>query len=283
MVGGSVGADGGGSIRLPAAYCGVTGIKPTFNVVPMEGNLHAYLLLDALGPFGRDAGDTRLMLEALASREFPPGDASKLRVGIPAFMWDDVDPEVERACRATLDAAGWQTEDVAMDGEEFSRIATVLRLALEGMPEFGTDHLATADAVTVALAKYAFLLPAVALVRADRVRSQIRRSLADLFGRVGVLALPTVPAAAPVIENTMIELPSGPTPADKGNVRQTGWGNLAGVPGISVPAGLTSAGLPIGLQLVAPWGEEARLLDAAEHIEHATSRQFVDAVPPAYA
>jgi aspartyl-tRNA(Asn)/glutamyl-tRNA(Gln) amidotransferase subunit A len=136
--------------------------------------------------------------------------------------------------------------------------------------------------VTVALAKYAFLLPAVALVRADRVRSQIRRSLADLFGRVDILALPTVPAAAPAIENTNIELPSGPMPADKGNVRQTGWGNLAGVPGMNVPAGWTSAGLPIGLQLVGAWGEEARLLDAAEHIEQATSREFVEAVPPNY-
>jgi aspartyl-tRNA(Asn)/glutamyl-tRNA(Gln) amidotransferase subunit A len=204
-------------------------------------------------------------------------------VGIPSFFWEDLDPEVERACRSALDAAGWQTEDVAIDGQELARIATVLRLALEGMPEFGYDHLATADPVTVALAKYAFLLPAVSLVRADRVRSQLRRSLADLFGRVDVLALPTVPAPAPPIENPMIELPSGPTPADKGNVRQTGFANLTGVPGINVPAGLSSAGLPIGLQLVAAWGEEARLLDAAERIEQATSRAFVDATPPAYA
>lgn len=283
MVAGSVGADGGGSIRLPAAYCGVTGIKPTFNAVPVDGNIHGYLLLDALGPFGRDAGDARLLLEALMAHELPAGDASFLRVGIPTFFWEDVDPEVERACRDALSAAGWQTEDVQIEGQELCRIATVLRLALEGMPEFGFEHLATADAVTIALAKYASLIPAHALVRADRVRAQLRRSLKDVFGRVDLLAMPTVPAPAPPIENPTIELPSGPTPADKGNVKQTGLGNLTGVPCMNVPAGLSSGGLPIGLQLLAPWGEEARLLDAAEHIEQATSAEFVEAMPPQYA
>lgn len=282
MVAGSVGADGGGSIRLPAAYCGVTGIKPTFNAVPVDGNIHGYLLLDALGPFGRDAGDARLLLEALMAHELPPGDASFLRVGIPSFFWDDVDPEVERACRGALSAAGWQTEDVHIEGEELCRIATVLRLSLEGMPEFGYEHLATADAVTIALAKYASLIPAQALVRADRVRAQLRRSLKDVFGRVDMLAFPTVPAPAPSIEDPTIQLPSGPTPADKGNVKQSGLGNLTGVPCMNVPAGLSSGGLPIGLQLLAPWGEEARLLDAAEHIEQATSAEFVEAVPPDY-
>lgn len=282
MVAGSVGADGGGSIRLPAAYCGVTGIKPTYNAVPVDGNIHGYLLLDALGPFGRDAGDARLLLEVLMGRELPPGDASTLRVGIPTFFWEDLDPEVERACRATLDAAGWQTEDVHIDGEEHTRIATVLRLTLEGFPEFSYEQLATADPVTTALAKYAALIPAEALVRADRVRAQLRRSLKDIFGRVDMLAMPTVPAPAPAIENPTVELPSGPTPADKANVKQSGLANLTGTPGINVPAGLSSAGLPIGLQLVAAWGEEARLLDAAEHIELATSAEFVEAVPPNY-
>jgi Asp-tRNA(Asn)/Glu-tRNA(Gln) amidotransferase A subunit family amidase len=282
MVAGSVGADGGGSIRLPAAYCGVTGIKPTYNAVPVDGNIHGYLLLDALGPFGRDAADTRLLLEVLMDTELPHADASALRVGVPSFFWEDLDPEVERACRAALDAAGWQTEDVHIDGEEHARIATVLRLALEGFPEFSYDHLATADPVTTALAKYAALIPAEALVRADRVRALLRTSLKEVFGRVDMLAMPSVPAPAPAIENPTIELPSGPTPADKGNVKQSGLANLTGVPAINVPAGFSSAGLPIGLQLVAGWGEEGRLLDAAEHVEQATSREFVEAVPARY-
>jgi Asp-tRNA(Asn)/Glu-tRNA(Gln) amidotransferase A subunit family amidase len=79
-----------------------------------------------------------------------------------------------------------------------------------------------------------------------------------------------------------VHLPSGPHPADRANVRQTGIANLTGLPGINVPAGFHPSGLPIGLQLIGPWGAEARLLDAAKHIEQATSREFVDAVPQAY-
>jgi aspartyl-tRNA(Asn)/glutamyl-tRNA(Gln) amidotransferase subunit A len=133
-----------------------------------------------------------------------------------------------------------------------------------------------------AYGKFARLIPAATLVRVQRVRSVLRRSLARLFDEVDVLALPTVPAPAPPIENPMVSLPDGDEPADRANVRQTGLGNLCGTPGINVPAGLHSGGLPIGLQLMAPWQAEARLLDAAEHIEQATSREFVDAAPPAH-
>src|SRR6266576_66177 len=101
----------------------------------------------------------------------------------------------------------------------------------------------------------------------------MKRSLSELFGRVDVRAVPTVPAPAPPIADPTVHLPSGPHPADRANVRQTGLANLTGVPGINVPA---------GLQLIAPWDAEARLLDAAKHIEQATSREFVDAVPQAY-
>ena len=130
-----------------------------------------------------------------------------------------------------------------------------------------------------ALAKYQFLQPATMLVKADRVRSWLRRSLAAAFGQADVLAWPTTPAPSPPLANPTIELPSGPQPADKGNVRQSGIANLSGVPGISVPVGLHDSGLPIGLQFLAAWGEDARCLDAADAVERATGREHVDALP----
>ena len=281
MIAGSIGADGGGSIRLPAAYCGVTGIKPTFGAVPVDGNIHGYSPLDALGPFTRDSADARLLLEALSARELPSGDASGLRVGIPSYFWEDMDPEVEAGCRALLDAAGWRTEDVAIDAQEHVRMATVLHLAIDALPEFPGD-IDSEEALVRAYDRFTSLIPAVALARADRVRSAVRRSLAGLFERVDMLAAPTVPAPAPPIANPVVTLPSGDHPPDRANVRQTGLANLTGVPAMNVPAGLHSSGLPIGLQLIGPWQAEARLLDAAEHIEQATSREFVDAVPQAY-
>ena len=100
------------------------------------------------------------------------------------------------------------------------------------------------------------------------------------FAEVDLIAWPTVPAPAPPIKDPTVHLPSGPMPADAANVGQTGIGNLSGIPGISVPVGTHSSGLPMALQLQAAWGRESTLLDAAEHIERVTQRQFVDAVPP---
>ena len=281
LVAGSVGADGGGSIRLPGAYCGVTGLKSTFGTMPPDGYTHPHASVDAHGGFARDAGDMRLLGEALFGRELPAGDGAGLRAAVVVDpFWTDLDPEVERACRDALDASGWELQEIALDGAEHAQIATVLRLTLESLPAIRDEELADADPLMRALVKYEKLLPAELLVRADRIRALLRRSAAAAFERFDLLVWPTVPAPAPPIEAPVVELPSGQHPADAPNVRQTGFGNLCGIPGITVPAGLHSSGLPIGLQLQASWGDEALLLDAAEHLERATDRAHVDALPP---
>lgn len=281
LVAGSIGADGGGSIRLPAAYCGVTGLKSTFGAVPPHGYTHPYASVDAHGVFCRDAGDARLLASVLLRRELPVGDGAGLRVAVVREpFWTDLDPEVERACHDALGASGWDVEEIALAGAEHAQIAAVLRLTLENIPGIGDEELAEADPLMRALVKYEKVLPAELLVRADRIRAQLRRSAAEAFERFDVIAWPTVPAPAPPIESPVVELPSGQHPADVGNVRQTGFGNLCGIPGLTVPVGLHSSGLPIGLQLQSVWGREELLLDAAEHLERATGRQHVDALPP---
>jgi aspartyl-tRNA(Asn)/glutamyl-tRNA(Gln) amidotransferase subunit A len=230
---------------------------------------------------GRDAADARLLGEVLFDRVLQPGGAAGLRVGIVRDpFWSDLDPEIERACRDALEASGWASEDIVLAGAEHTRAATVLRLTLEALPATRPEEIEDADPLMRALLKYEKLLPARHLVKADRIRALLRRELKQAFEQVDVIAWPTVPAPAPPIANPTVELPSGPTPADPANVEQTGLGNLSGIPGISVPVGTHSSGLPMALQLQAAWGREQALLDAAEHLEHATSRQFVDAVPP---
>lgn len=281
LVAGSIGADGGGSIRLPAAYCGVTGLKSTFGTVSHDGYTHPHASVDAHGVFARDSADARLLAEALFRSELPAGDGSGLRVAlVPEPFWTDLDPEVERACRDALDASGWKTKEVALAGAEHAQVTAVLRLTLESLPALREEELDDADPIMRALVKYEKVLPAELVMRADRIRAQLRRSAAAAFERFDLLAWPTIPAPAPPIEAPVVELPSGRHPADGANVRQTGFGNLCGIPGITVPVGLSSSGLPIGLQLQAAWGRDAILLDAAEHLEHATDRAHVDALPP---
>jgi aspartyl-tRNA(Asn)/glutamyl-tRNA(Gln) amidotransferase subunit A len=233
------------------------------------------------GPMCRDAADARLLGSVLGGRPLAAGDASGVRVGlVRSPFWDDVDPEVDRACRAAVEASGWHMSEPVLAGAEHAQVATVLRLTLEGLPNLTEQDLADADPLTRGLVKYEMLLPAHWLVRADRVRSQLRRAVADAFESCDLLAWPTVAAPAPRIDNPTVEVPSGPIAPDAVNVRQAGIANLTGQPGVNVPVGVHTTGLPMGLQLLAPWDSEELLLDAAEHVERATAREWVDALPP---
>lgn len=285
---GAVGADGGGSIRFPAAYCGVTGLKFTWGQIPTDGFLHGFLSLGTAGPMCRDAADARLLGEVLLARPLAERSAKGLRIGLPRFqLWSDLDPDVERACQdavESLNDAGIAAREVVLDGVEHAAIATVLPLTMEGLPEMKAEVVAEIEPhlspLVRALGKYQLLTPGAAIVKAERARTQIRRSIHRAFDDVDVMAWPAVPAPAPLIEDPTVQLPSGQFPADYANVRLGGIANLAGAPAISVPCGFSSARLPIGLQLLAPWGEDARLLDLASLLEEATGRRFVDAAPP---
>jgi len=267
LVAGSVGSDSGGSTRIPAAYCGVVGLKTTWGSVPREGYTGGVSTFSAAGAFGRDAGDARALAEVLAARAFPAGDGARLRCGIVrAPFWDDLDPEVEARCREAVAAGGWEIVELALDRVELSGPAAASRLAPEFLAGLDLSILAELDPATRALCQFALLTPALRMVRADRVRAHLRREVARVFEQVDVLAWPASPAPPPLVDAPVVELPSGTTLADPPNLRQATLANLAGVPGISVPVG-EAAGLPVGLQLLAPWGEEARLLDAAAHLE----------------
>ena len=281
MVAAAVGADGGGSVRIPAAYCGITGLKLTNNVIPRNGHIHAHSGLGAFGPMCRDAADARLFGSAMLARDLVAGDGTGLRVGIVRdLFWSDLDPAVDTACTEALGASGWEVDEISLDGAAYALISTVVIITVEALPELSEEDIAGADPLMQALIKYERMMPAEALARAMRIRSQVRRSVAAAFEKYDLLAWPTVPVAAPLIENPSVERPSGVVPADPANVGQAGLGNLTGIPGINVPVGLDGNGMPIGLMLQAAWNREETLLDAAEHIEAATDRRFVDAQPP---
>jgi amidase len=189
MVAGAVGTDGGGSIRFPSAYCGATGLKLTWGRIPTDGFTHRYLSLGTAGPICRDAGDARLLGEALLARPLDPEPEPRPRIGVPrAQLWNDLDPEVAAACERAVEdlrAAGAEVEEISLDGLEHVVIATVLPLSMEGMPASKPEQVAEVtphlSQLLRALMKYQLLTPGIALLKAERMRALLRRSVARAF------------------------------------------------------------------------------------------------------
>jgi Asp-tRNA(Asn)/Glu-tRNA(Gln) amidotransferase A subunit family amidase len=289
LVAGAVGADGIGSIRYPAAYCGVTGLKPTFGRSAMEGHHMAGVSTTIVsGPLCADAADSRLLASALFGEQLQAGEPRGLRIGvIRDEVAEDAAPSVREACETAIEelreATAGEVREIALPELAAATLATVLIANSESLGGITPQRLNELDPelspIARGLLKYRVLLPATAVVKAQQLRAIARRRLAAVFADVEVIAWPTVPAVAPPLEAPLVELPSGTLTADQANVRGGALANLTGIPAISVPVG-SSEGLPIGLQLQAAWGRDELLLDAAETLERANGRRWVEALPP---
>lgn len=289
LVAGAVGADGIGSIRYPAAYCGLTGLKPTFGRAAMAGHHMADVSTTIVsGPLCADAGDCRLLGSALFGEELRAGEELRLRIGIVRDeVSEDVAPAVREACEAAIEdlrrESGGEVREIELPELPAATLATVLIANSESLGSVTPQRLNDLDPelspLGRGLLKYRLMLPAAATVKAHQVRAMARQRLAEVFADVDVIAWPTVPAPAPPLEAPIVELPSGTLTADAANVRGGALANLTGIPSISVPVG-SSEGLPVALQLQAAWGRDELLLDAAEALERANGRRWVDAAPP---
>jgi aspartyl-tRNA(Asn)/glutamyl-tRNA(Gln) amidotransferase subunit A len=289
LVAGAVGADGLGSVRFPAAYCGLTGLKPTFGRSAMEGH-HVAAITETIvsGPICADAADCRLLGSVLFGEGLAAGDAAGLRIGVVRdAVSEDVAPEVRDACEAAIEAlrdeTGGEVREVELPDLETATMAAVMIINAEMLNGVTPQRLNEIDPelspIGRGFVKYRMLMPAAAIVQAKRMRTLMRHRLATLFEEVDVVAWPTLPAVAPPLEAPLIELPSGTHTADQANVRGGALANLTGIPGVSAPVGL-SEGLPVGLQLQAAWGRDELLLDAAEALERANGRRWVESLPP---
>jgi Asp-tRNA(Asn)/Glu-tRNA(Gln) amidotransferase A subunit family amidase len=290
LVAGAVGADGLGSVRFPAAYCGLTGLKPTFGRSAMEGHHMAPVTtLIVSGPLCADAADCRLLGSVLYGEQLAGGDAAGLRIGVVRDpVSEDVTPEVAAACEAAIEAlraeTGGEVREIELPDLEAATLAAILIINSESMGGVTPERLNRLNPELSPIArgtlKYRMMLPATATVQSSRVRTLMRRRLATLFEQVDAIAWPTVPAPAPPLDAPMVELPSGPNTADQANVRGAALANLTGIPSISMPVGLSGEGLPLALQLQAAWGRDELLLDAAEALERANGRRWVESLPP---
>jgi len=288
---GSLGSDTGGSIRLPAAYCGIVGLKPTYDLVSRSGAVPLSWSLDHVGPMTRTIRDCALLLDAMVAQRAgdTPGYASSLAalpagvtVGIIAPTADDgVTPEVRvemAAAAETLRAMGFETKTVALPHPRQTVRALLAILYAEAssyhLPWLNTrpDDYSPNTRERLELGA---LLPATVYLRAMRVRHIIADAYRALFRTVDILVMPTGPSAA-----NRLDAPPPPPVSAGGDrmgplIRFTGPFDLTGSPAISVPCGLTEAGLPVGIQFVAKPFADGLLLQFAHAFERANAGRFV--------
>ena len=282
---GALGSDTGGSIRQPAAFCGIVGLKPTYGRVSTRGVMSLSWSLDHVGPFARNVADTALLLEEIAgydeldptSVDWPTENysellhmgVSELRIGLSRrLFFAELDTEIEQAVNGALGVLGQLTKEICevdLPDAPTTVIApeafAVHRQYLSETPElyqtWTRDRLVAAGKIGT-----------VDYVEGRRELERVRRSVNKVFATVDVLVTPTTPVS-PIAIADAAGMDQPPSPGEVW-LRNTRPFNAYGLPTISIPCGFTRAGLPVGLQIAGPHFGESKVLALAHAFEQAT-------------
>ena len=279
----SLGTDTGGSVRNPAALCGVVGLKPTYGLVSRHGTVPLSWSLDHCGPIAKSVADVAHLLQALAG--YDPEDSASLdapsqryprvfrrslhgiRVGVPTtWFWDPVDEQVAKAVHggiATLADLGAVALDLEIPRlEELYMAHTTIALA-----EPAVHHLPTLRSrgecysPDVAARTWAgAAVPATHYIHALRIRGYFRRVFRRLFQDFDVLVTPTTAITAKPFGMTTVRVAGREMTVRQALNRCTSLFNILGLPALTVPCGFDAEGLPIGMMFAGPALAESRLL-----------------------
>ncbi|MGA2117440.1 MAG: amidase [Bryobacteraceae bacterium] len=285
----AMGSDTGGSIRIPASFCGTVGLKPTYGRVSRYGVLPLGHTLDHMGPLARTARDAAAVLNAIAGfdvrdpassrrpvEDFIPPEAPSirgLRLGFAeSFFFERIEPGVDAAVRAAIaraEALGAQLKPVRVpDPAAINAVGQIILLAeaaavlapyRKRRELFGEDVLALLDQGS--------LVPATDYIQAQRIRRSMQRSFAKVWGEVDCLVTPATAITAPPIGQATVTIGGSDEPVRPAATRMSRPFNVLGLPALSIPCGLDANGLPVGLQIAAPPFEEARLLRVGAALE----------------
>ncbi len=273
----ALGTDTGGSIRVPAAYCGITGLKPTYGLVSRHGVLPLAFSLDHVGPLGSCVEDCALAMNALAPGDFNLPALSSLagvRVGVPKnFFFDSVDSEVAAAVRqsiTSLEQLGATLVEVQVpDLNEANAAARVVQLSETAAIYVNHTDANLFGSDVWALLEQGRMIMGHEYVNAQRVRTLFRRDFDALWQRIDVLATPTTPITAPLLEQDSVRIGNVDENVRMATTRLVRAVNFLGEPALSMPCGKSSDNMPVGLQLIGAPFSEGRLLQIARTLETA--------------
>lgn len=270
------GTDTGGSIRIPASFCGIVGLKPTYGRVSRNGVLPLAFSLDHLGPLASCVEDCALAINAMAGSDvFDLPMLSTLdgvRVGVPEnFFFDRIQPEVAAAVQNSIRKMARHGASLielrVPDMAEASVAARIVQLCETASiyAHYTDQHLFGADVWR--LIQQGKSIAGHEYVSAQRIRSLFRREFDSLWKRIDVLATPTTPMPAPLLTEEIIEIDGQQEDTRAAATRLVRAINFIGEPALSLPCGATANGLPIGLQLIGALFAEPRLLQVAKTVE----------------
>ena len=285
----ALGTDPGGSIRIPASFCGTVGLKPTYGRVSRHGVAPLSWSLDHAGPLARSVRDTALLLNAIAGHDSADGASSRhpvgdfvpdegcdirgLRIGFPeSFFFERLDSDVELCVRGAIaraEALGAEIKPVKVpDIVAMNAVSQMILLCeasamlephLADRSQFGPDVLALLD--------QGRLVPATDYINAQRLRRQMQREFARVWSSVDCLVTPTTPNTAPRAGQNTVKLGGREEDVRLAATRLVRSMNLLGLPALSIPCGLSGDGLPVGMQIVGPPFEEALILRVGAALE----------------
>ena len=290
---GALGSDTGGSIRIPASLCGITGLKPTYGRVSRAGVLPLAWSMDHVGPMTRTAADSALMLGAMAGYDAADastsvlpvpdyvssltGDVTGLRVGLlRGFFLEDAAPAVVaavEAAAATLARAGAVVDEVNLERVQLVAAACTAIVGSEALAyhaEWLRTRAAEYDPEVARRLRLGAFIGGAHYVRAQRVRGLVRDEIDAALARRDVLLAPSTPIVAPAVGERQAAPGGGPADVRAALIRFTRPFNLSGHPACAVPCGFTDGGLPIGMQLVGRPFDEATVLRAADAFQRLT-------------
>jgi len=291
----SLGSDTGGSIRMPAALCGIAGLKPTYGRVSRAGVLDLSWSMDHVGPMTRTTQDCALMMNVLAGHDSRDpassaqpvpdftedlnGGLNGLKIGVPTdYFFDDfVDPEIGASVHASIElmsANGAEVVELSMPWVDKGRAINLGVLLPEAVSVHEKMLAKNAEQYTPAVRsriQAGFNIPAIDYIRAKRARLWFNQQMATSMKRIDVLITPSVPIQTPTIAECT---PSNGNPGGGGEIPMfTGVFDVTGQPSHSIPCGYTEDGMPIGMMITGHPFDEKTVLRVGHAYEQLTDWQ----------